>query len=59
MKKILLVAAVGAAIVTACQPAHQTNKATDITLGPNDSLFHVNQGVFQFSIALPKDLMIN
>jgi hypothetical protein len=58
LKKSTLVAAIGLATLAACRqstPVEQVER----TLGPNDSLFHINEGPFKFSICLPKDMMIN
>lgn len=35
-----------------------TNDEKEMALQPNDSLFHINQGGYDFKIILPKDLMI-
>ncbi len=34
------------------------NPTATVQLQPNDSLFHINQGGYDFNIILPKDLMI-
>lgn len=36
-----------------------TNKASELVLQPNDSLFAINDGGYNFKIILPKDLMIS
>ncbi|MEN9640145.1 MAG: hypothetical protein RLZZ262_2014 [Bacteroidota bacterium] len=65
MKKITSIALVTAslAILNSCDNP-QTEAGTpatesEITLSPNDSLVVINEGVYQFAITLPKDLMIN
>jgi len=61
MKKILLFAASCALIVAldSCNNGNQTTKETSsVTLQPNDSLFAVSNGGYNFQIILPKDLMI-
>jgi hypothetical protein len=50
---LLLVASLSACII----PGARTERAA-LKLQANDSLFHVNQGDFDFRMVLPKDIMI-
>jgi hypothetical protein len=65
MKKstLLIIAASAILFFDACQSAPTTPteqpEVVKINISPNDSLFVVDQGGYQFAIALPKDLMIN
>ena len=61
MKNLTLVMFV-LVLLTAAQSCREaSNKEVSqnkVLLDPNDSLFHVNQGGYEFNIILPKDLMI-
>lgn len=61
MKKLILMAAVASTmlLIQSCNTtptAHE--KAAEIVMQPNDSIFSVNDGGYNFSIILPKDMMI-
>lgn len=65
MKKIALFILAASSVVcfNACQsnttaPVNAESTAK-INTSPNDSIFTVNEGGYHFTIALPKDLMIN
>lgn len=57
-KKLTYLIAGTAMIIAACQQ-HAPVEMSTRELGPNDSLFKVNEGPYNFSICLPKDMMIN
>ncbi len=42
-----------------CSNESQKQLENSIALQPNDSLFHVNEGGYNFNIILPKDMMID
>lgn len=58
LKRTTWVASIAIASIAGCRNATPTEQVQR-TLGPNDSLFHINEGPFKFSICLPKDMMIN
>jgi hypothetical protein len=61
MKKttLLLSALSFLTVLNSCEnQSTATEKKAEITLQPNDSLFTVNEGGYNFQIVLPKDLMI-
>ncbi|MFN0033107.1 MAG: hypothetical protein ACKVOR_13185 [Flavobacteriales bacterium] len=54
----MLMAACAAIVITSCQNSPQHDAAKGIALMPNDSLFHISEGGYDFNIILPKDMMI-
>jgi len=58
MKKFTLWMFGFALALSACQRSAQVEQAERV-IGPNDSLFKVQQGPYQFSVCLPKDMMVN
>ena len=62
MKKYTLLSIVAALTITISSCDTQNNaeaKTTGVALQPNDSIFHVNEGGYDFQIVLPKDMMIS
>jgi hypothetical protein len=56
---LLTLAAAFLMLMHSCESGDKTASAKpEPTLQPNDSIFHVNDGGYNFSIVLPKDLMI-
>jgi hypothetical protein len=58
MKNFTLIALGCALALASCQQQAEV-KQEEIMLSTNDSLFKVNEGPYDFSICLPKDMLIN
>jgi hypothetical protein len=58
MKKFTFIAVGCALALASCQQQAEV-KQDEIVLSANDSLFKVNEGPYNFSICLPKDMLIN
>ncbi len=62
MKKLILCSAIlcTIALLQSCNNSNQQAETQpEVALQPNDSLFVVNEGGYNFQIILPKDLMIS
>lgn len=61
MKNLALSIAIASCLffVQSCSDESQKQPENSIALQPNDSLFHVNEGGYNFNIILPKDMMID
>ena len=56
---LFLAVVVGQFLLFSCSDSSNADsKKETVQLQPNDSLFHINQGGYDFNIILPKDLMI-
>jgi len=56
---LFLVCMIAAVVFNSCHSGEvKENKPAAAVLNPNDSLFMVNEGGYQFQIILPKDMMI-